>query len=440
MTHQTPLMRRLQAIFFNWDEVKDLLLMTESPDGYKRENAVRRLGLMGNPVALPQLLIRANDWVPQVRDAARGAIRLLATTQNAQAFVECLPEVYRLSGRHRDAHGPLISDIERYLLQPENISYVLNGIANDDKGTSTACALLVFERRLLNSQELVRIGLIHPDVTVRQKAAQLIGELEGDQRDAAIATALKNGFMPVRRAAMLLIMERAPKIEEIDFFLFDKHVAMRQLAAGYLQKREVQVDRRYREALSSTSVPNIRVGIWGLGEYGAQADLALVARFLKHGNPSLRKQALSSFAKLCDQDVDRTVLAGLSDEDAGVSKEAARIAVRKKQKLSASDIYKVFQASAAPHVVKSCVIALKCSNKWERLIFFLLLLEKDSHDDSYAMELIKQWDRDFNKSHAQPTARQIQTFKILLKENPGVLFRDSLRTIAFTFRELGITN
>ena len=45
--------------------------------GYEREAAVRALAKRGNVAALPALLERANDWVPQVRAAAAEAIDAL---------------------------------------------------------------------------------------------------------------------------------------------------------------------------------------------------------------------------------------------------------------------------------------------------------------------------------------------------------------------------
>jgi hypothetical protein len=45
-----------------------------SHSGFDREEAVQQLGRMGDGLALPVLLERANDWVPQVRVAAHAAI------------------------------------------------------------------------------------------------------------------------------------------------------------------------------------------------------------------------------------------------------------------------------------------------------------------------------------------------------------------------------
>jgi HEAT repeat protein len=60
---------------FSSEEIIDKLLrLADSWDGYERERAVRRLGLIGDSNALPMLIKRANDWVPQVRDASYKAL------------------------------------------------------------------------------------------------------------------------------------------------------------------------------------------------------------------------------------------------------------------------------------------------------------------------------------------------------------------------------
>jgi HEAT repeat protein len=83
-----------------------LLDLAKDPSGYKRENAVRRLGMLGDPAALDSLLRRANDWVPQVRLAALHAIRQLMIPANANAFVSSLPEIFHLEqcGRASTEH------------------------------------------------------------------------------------------------------------------------------------------------------------------------------------------------------------------------------------------------------------------------------------------------------------------------------------------------
>jgi len=44
------------------------------PNGFVREEALRRLGLIEDGTELPYLLLRLSDWVPQVQAAALGLV------------------------------------------------------------------------------------------------------------------------------------------------------------------------------------------------------------------------------------------------------------------------------------------------------------------------------------------------------------------------------
>ncbi len=72
------LKRSLNAILIR-ENLSDLIRLLEHPNGFKRENAIRRIGMLQDPIAIPNLLIRVNDWVPQVRDAAKEAILRIRT-------------------------------------------------------------------------------------------------------------------------------------------------------------------------------------------------------------------------------------------------------------------------------------------------------------------------------------------------------------------------
>ena len=99
----------------------DLLLMSEHGDGYVRENAVRQLGMLGNPISVQKLMVRLNDWVPQVRNAAREALFTLMIADNAKAFAVNLPRLYHLRTCGRDKHDKFIGDVIEFLLKVETL-------------------------------------------------------------------------------------------------------------------------------------------------------------------------------------------------------------------------------------------------------------------------------------------------------------------------------
>src|SRR5579884_2345893 len=72
-----------------WDAPLVPLLSHRS--GYVREAAVIRAGELCLPTLLPQLMPRVNDWVPQVRHAARMAVEAYLQADRFDAILRALP-------------------------------------------------------------------------------------------------------------------------------------------------------------------------------------------------------------------------------------------------------------------------------------------------------------------------------------------------------------
>jgi hypothetical protein len=56
MEEDKGLLKRILGSFSRQEELDDLLIMSEHRNGFKREQAVRRLGSLGNPAAIPKLI------------------------------------------------------------------------------------------------------------------------------------------------------------------------------------------------------------------------------------------------------------------------------------------------------------------------------------------------------------------------------------------------
>src|SRR5687767_10375201 len=86
-----------------------------SYSGYLREEAVRALAAAGHGAALPVLLERVNDWVPQVRAAAREGIAAFLRDEHIASWGPALGQVAALGRATRDDHAPLLHQITTFL-------------------------------------------------------------------------------------------------------------------------------------------------------------------------------------------------------------------------------------------------------------------------------------------------------------------------------------
>ncbi len=168
---RNTLLKSIGGLFSKEEGLDDLLKMTAHWDGHKRDNAIRRLGMLGNPIAIPYLILRVNDWVPQVRNTALKAIRELVTPENAAAFVLSLPSLYHLEKCSRSNHAELIEFIEKYLISNANKQHVVQGLEGINSLVARACISLIIQNNLLDIFAIVKSGLTHSDLIVRAKAS-----------------------------------------------------------------------------------------------------------------------------------------------------------------------------------------------------------------------------------------------------------------------------
>jgi len=165
------IIKQLLNTFHKRERVADLLCILEGYDGYKRESAARRLGLLGDPTAIPKLIVRVNDWVPQVRDTAREALLRLLVPENAFVFAENLPQIYHLEHCGRDNHEEIIQRVIDFLVLPENKQVLQNAVLSEKPKVARAAVNLLLQHFSEDMEKTVLNCLQHPDVMVRSIAA-----------------------------------------------------------------------------------------------------------------------------------------------------------------------------------------------------------------------------------------------------------------------------
>jgi len=432
------LFSQLLKSFAMQEGLDELLSMCEHWNGYKRETAVRRLGMFGNPLALPKLLIRANDWVPQVRVAARNAILRLAVPINAKAFVQCLPELYHLRNCGRDNHDELIRQIESFLLAKNNATHLIQGINHKNPFVVRRCVELVIKKRLLRTSEFVNTCLKHSDLIVRVKVSYLLRKLEGPEQDSALAIALKDRFMPIRREAFQLILKKEENHTLAKKFLFDHHSSLREIAIIYLKQAKINVKSIYQISLKSEQLFVLRSAIWGLAELQSVENIPQLNPFLQNPHPSVRKYAVNALARLDGSNAKNILVTGLLDDSSSVCKEAARLVKKHYISFTVNDLFKIVNGSQSLHTWIACVTISKQINKWDRLIFLLHLLRIKYLDNPKSQKCIKiaihQWDLDFNKNGTLPTKAQINELNSQCKKVIDILKSYEYRTLLFTLK------
>ena len=97
-----------------------------SYSGFVREAAVKALVSRPRRGTLPILLVRLNDWVPQVRVAANAAVRALMQTTYLVDWITAIDAVVDLEQARRADHGPMLKEISLFLSRPEHLPQLID--------------------------------------------------------------------------------------------------------------------------------------------------------------------------------------------------------------------------------------------------------------------------------------------------------------------------
>lgn len=438
------LIDQIARLFGKEEGLDDLLKMSEHWDGYKRENAVRRLGMLGNPIAIPYLIVRANDWVSEVRVASREAITKLMKPENVQAFILSLPSLYHLRKCGRDNHDELIQSIEKFVATVDKGSALKLEITNDDGFVARYAFLLALNTNLLSAEEAVGLGIKHNDLIVRYRASYLIRNLNQEDKMKAIETAIKDKFMPIRREALQLYLQSNPEKNYVANFLFDRHASVREITIRFLISTNYPVAQVLSESLNDSSAQNLKCAIWGLGYLNYKEVLPLIYELSKSKHPSVRKQALQSLAILEGEKFFSNLVGFLLDSSPAVVKEASRLINKHGVTLTAESLLEIVRVGKYEHTVNACFILLRRINKWESLIFIISILTLEGGIAGVVAERIKRateiWNWDFNRSHAQPSKDQLKRLAELYADHHLALKKHGLNSILFTLDTLGVND
>jgi HEAT repeat protein len=441
MDQKIPIMDRLKSAFLGDETFEYLLRQTKNPDGYKRENAVRRLGMLGNPAALPYLIVRANDWVPEVRKGAYDAILNLRKQNNVAHFITALPDLLRLERCLRADHRGLIAEVEDYLVSDENRQILIAQMTAENAIIAKIVCIIVLKRRLLGAEEAISKCLSHADVIVRSMAANNFGGLNSAAFEAILPRALSDAYMPVRREAFqqLLLRDRKRGLEIARTFLFDRHMSVREIALNNLMHAGVGVAAIYDEAFESAKrVRTIVCILWGWAALNRTLRVDDIKQYLNHRSPTLRRAALQALTKIISIDALPHLLTALRDEAQSVCTESSRQILKLDSVPSVEQLIPIAVGAHTLRTVRACCNIAAGGNKWDWLHLTLAARKGESNESivGYLDDQIRDWNDAFNRSGTQPTDRQLTAIVENLREadmDPASIMRFTLKSYGAKF-------
>ncbi len=274
-----------------------LAVATLHGSGYVREAAVAGLAAAPRPEALRVVLARVNDWVPEVRAAARAALQPYLAIGFASAWVDALGQVAALARATRDDHAALLDEVHALLARPEVEAALYAGLAAPDAGTRRHCARVLIAR----SRAALDRVFASRDPALRSlaiDAAIAAGALDPALRDRA----LRDPVQAVRRVAVVhALAAGALDAARVDALLFDRGTDIRRLARAWIARHQPGrvIAASYRAALDDPA--HLRLALRGLGECGHAEDLATLVAHLAHPAAPIRRTAIDGLAAFGDR-------------------------------------------------------------------------------------------------------------------------------------------
>ncbi|NUP46070.1 MAG: hypothetical protein HOW97_01970 [Catenulispora sp.] len=305
------------------DSLPALMVKALMADGRLREPAVRLLAEAESVAALPVLGLRAADWVPIVRDVARGAIlRRLEDDPDGAALAALAPMAFLVAGRQQG--GWLLDEVTRRLREPAAGPVVSQLLGSSDAELRRAAYQVLTELGKLTLEQAIQAAVRDRDIVIRSRTAAYAGRLAVETDSLTAARQLLASRTPLVRAEALQALNRLGDLDAVRSALVDRSSLVRGTARFYLRPHGVDFPAVYRLRLGEGGDAVTPYTVAGLVEVGSADDTELFWSLVRHPIARVRVEALrglQAFAPAINGDDLLALVAG--DPSAAVVRQAA---------------------------------------------------------------------------------------------------------------------
>lgn len=401
------------------------------PNGYFREKAIKELEKAVSGYEVPYLLIRLNDWVGVVRDAAKAAVLERLKPSYASVIIENLPLVYRLSKCSRDMHQELIEMIIKMLISNEARQCLVNGLESENSQVRTLCYEIIAKYELLESSKYIGLLIKEPNPHTRLHALrQVTDKISFNDFRYFSEYLLYDKYAPIRLLAYELYDKYLPSESKslLTNALLDKHISVRETARYLLKTKGIKdFSAFYIDALNK----GVSYGaICGLGETGKEDDAAYLINFLDLDQAKIVRITIRALSKLAFEEFKDTCIVLLSDDRIGVSKEARLALSGRISSADADKIYKLSMSNDKAHTRKNGALLLCSISKWDSISYIIeLCADKDEEISGIGKYNLDKWISKFNRSFTVPTGDQIKRIESAIKTYGNTISKGSIEWI-----------
>ncbi len=408
-------------------------------NGYVREAAIKKLSQFTTGAEIPFLIIRLNDWVPNVRNAAYEAIRLRIKPEYCRPIIDNLLLLRRLENAARVDNKEIIETI-RELLQTDSCRpQILETLNMQDRFIRRESFKLLLDATKPDFEELAKRALSDDDTVIRLLGAKRISAAcEGPTCESFFESMKRDRYMPVRREALRMAVRFGPPrdLEELRNALLDSHASMREESRYQLRKMQpFDVAAFYREHLKKSESRTLYAVVSGLAESGSAEDDGLIVAYASHPIRKIRMATVKALASLRPDAHLETFTKALTDEASHVSYQAVRALRRKPWALNMARLLEFLRSTPHLHVKRNVIYLIERCAKWDSISYLLnTLCDPNENVVMMSRSAIDDWLGSFNRSFSSPTQDQLAAIRDALERCGHLLDESSLERLQFSLK------
>jgi len=270
-----------------------MVIASFNENGRVRERAITLLRETHRPEAIRYYLLRAADWVEQVRDAARESLRPFLTPAFRIDFIRLRPEVeWLLAVKRTDLSGLFAEIID--LITSERLTRETTQLLIVEERSR----LFLFRHYLKKeglTETLLSLILQDKSFLIRAEVFPCMQALPGDQQRAILSKLLHDRSARIRLHALYALKPYKESFREaIVALLSDTSASVREWARLYLGLENIASSAYYRDKVRAED-PSPG-DIMGLAETGSAEDIPVFEKFIHH--PSSQLACLIALSRL----------------------------------------------------------------------------------------------------------------------------------------------
>ncbi len=183
----------------------DLLPLCAHRNGHLRAAVLARMAEQPAASQINAIVARLNDWVPEVRLAARAALRSHLQEQYFALWLQAWPQVRRLYHCQRAVHRHVVMEVEAFLLHSKHKHAICKMLYAENRELAREACRLVAHAELIPKTELIAYALASRDRQIAGCAPAWICELPPSARSASLRLGLHAPLTQVRKQCQKML-------------------------------------------------------------------------------------------------------------------------------------------------------------------------------------------------------------------------------------------